>query len=92
VSRPESAPAADPSTESKTVRVSSEIEPYTLPVTSDDPYCQPHLVNFFQAIRGVAQPSCPADVAFPSHVAAVRTVAAAAQREPLDFVAEDFET
>jgi hypothetical protein len=74
------------------VRVSSEIELYTLPVTTSDPYCQPHLVNFFQAVRGEAALTCPADVAFPSHVAAVKTVAAAIAGQPLTLATEDFET
>jgi predicted dehydrogenase len=92
VTRPDSGPTPDPTTEPAEVRVSSEIELYTLPVTTSDPYCQPHLVNFFQAVRGEAALTCPADVAFPSHVAAVKTVAAAIAGQPLTLATEDFET
>ena len=57
----------------------------------DDPYCQPHLVNFFRAVRGEEQLNCPADVALRSHVAAVKTVAAATTRERLTMEAKDYE-
>ncbi len=91
LSRPETSPAPNDVPDSTTVRVSSEIEPYVLPITLDAPFSQPHLLNFFRAIAGLEPLNCPADVAFRSQVAASKAIEAAAMREPMKFAPRDFE-
>ena len=50
----------------------------------------PHLENFFQAIKGQATLTCPADVAYATEVAALKTVEAIAARKTLEFVEDEF--
>ncbi len=45
---------------------------YELPVVLDKLPHQPHLENFFDAIRGKAKLNCPAEIAFPATVAALK--------------------
>lgn len=46
---------------------------YDLPIALDKLPHQPHLENFFEAIRGKATLACPAEAAFPATVAALET-------------------
>ncbi len=48
------------------VRETKALEQYELPVTFSKKIHQPHLENFFNAIRGKAKLTCPADEAFTS--------------------------
>ena len=50
-------------------RETAELAAYTLPVILNKPPHQPHLENFFGAIRGKNALNCPADEAFKSEVA-----------------------
>jgi predicted dehydrogenase len=49
------------------------------------PLHQPHLENFFDAIRGKAKLTCPAEEAFATAVSALRTNDAAAAAKPLEL-------
>ncbi len=48
------------------VRETAQLAEYEIPVFFNKPVHQPHLENFFNAIRGTAQLNCPADEAFTS--------------------------
>jgi len=48
------------------VRESAALAQYEIPVFFNKPPHQPHLENFFNAIRGTAKLNCPADEAFRS--------------------------
>lgn len=62
---------------------------YDMPVALDKLPHQPHLENFFQAIRGEAKLSCPADVAFPATVAALKVNEAIQARKLLTLSRDD---
>jgi len=48
------------------VRETAQLAEYDIPVFFNKPPHQPHLENFFNAIRGTAKLNCPADEAFSS--------------------------
>ena len=48
------------------VRETAQLAEYEIPVFFNKPPHQPHLENFFNAIRGTAKLNCPADEAFSS--------------------------
>ena len=48
------------------VRETAQLAEYEIPVFFNKPPHQPHLENFFNAIRGSAKLNCPADEAFSS--------------------------
>ncbi|MBL7187875.1 MAG: Gfo/Idh/MocA family oxidoreductase [Phycisphaerae bacterium] len=62
----------------------------TLPVEMNKPYHQPHLENFFDAIRGRAQLNCPAEVGYETAVAVLKVNEAVAAARKLSFEPEDF--
>jgi predicted dehydrogenase len=57
-------PAAD--SDKVDVRETAQLAQYEIPVFFNKPPHQPHLENFFNAIRGTAKLNCPADEAFRS--------------------------
>lgn len=65
------------------VHVSGEVELFQLPDLTTVSHCQSHLENFFAAIRGTESLRCPADVAFPSHVAVWKALDAVRARTTL---------
>jgi hypothetical protein len=48
------------------VRETAQLAQYEIPVFFNKPPHQPHLENFFNAIRGTAKLNCPGDEAFKS--------------------------
>ena len=46
------------------VRETAQLAQYEIPVFFNKPPHQPHLENFFNAIRGTAKLNCPGDEAF----------------------------
>ena len=60
------APAAVRDGEKVDVRESAQLAQYQIPVVFNKAIHQPHLENFFNAIRGTAKLNCPADEAFRS--------------------------
>jgi hypothetical protein len=58
------APAGD--ADKVDVRETAPLLQYDIPVTFNKKIHQPHLENFFNAIRGTAKVNCPADEAFSS--------------------------
>jgi len=72
------------------VRESVSPDQHMLPVTLRDPYHQPHLQNFFDAVRGKATLNCPAEEAYMTAVAVLKVNEAVEARAPLSFKPEDF--
>ena len=58
------------------VRETGVAVPYEIPLALDKPVLQPHLENFFDAIRGNAQLNCPGDTALATEATVWRIAAA----------------
>ena len=54
------------------VRESVSPDQHPVPVTLRDPYHQPHLQNFFDAVRGKAKLNCPAEVGYETAVTVLK--------------------
>jgi hypothetical protein len=72
------------------VRESVAPDQHTVPVTLRDPYHQPHLQNFFDAVRGKAKLNCPAEEAYQTAVAVLKVNDAIEAKTRLAFKPEDF--
>jgi predicted dehydrogenase len=72
------------------VRESPKPPSYDLSVTMDKPYHQPHLENFFDAIRGKAKLNCPADVGYETAVTVLKVNEAVEKACKLEFRPEEF--
>jgi len=72
------------------VRESPKPPSYDLPVTMDKPYHQPHLENFFDAIRGKAQLTCPAEVGYETAVTVLKVNEAVEAGRKLEFKPDEF--
>jgi predicted dehydrogenase len=59
-------PAAAADAATVDVRETAQLAQFEIPVSFSKAIHQPHLENFFNAIRGRAKLNCPADEAFPS--------------------------
>lgn len=73
------------------IRVPSPRPPkYDMLVTMDKPIHQPHLENFFDAIRAKAQLNCPAGVGYETAVAVLKVNDAVEAGRKLSFRPEEF--
>jgi predicted dehydrogenase len=63
---------------------------YEIPVVMDKPYHQPHLENFFDAIRGKAKLNCPAEVGYETAVAVLKVNEAVEAGCKLKFKPDEF--
>jgi len=72
------------------VRESVSPDQHTVPVTLRDPYHQPHLQNFFDAVRGKATLNCPAEVAYETAVAVLKVNDAIEAKSELSIKPEEF--
>jgi hypothetical protein len=72
------------------VRESVSPDEHRVPVVLRDPYHQPHLENFFAAIRGKAELRCPAEVGYESAVTVLKVNDAIEAKQRLSFRPEDF--
>jgi len=68
----------------------SKQPPYKLPVKVDKPHHQPHLENFFDAIRGKAKLNCPAEVGYEAAVTVLRINEAIEAGRRIEFKPADF--
>ncbi len=73
------------------VRETAPLLQYDIPVTFAKKIHQPHLENFFNAIRGTAKLNCPADEAFRSEYIIHKANEAIAARKVLDITPEETE-
>jgi predicted dehydrogenase len=72
------------------VRETAALSAWDIPVTLDKAIHQPHLENFFAAIRDGTPLNCPAETAFASAVTILRVNEAVAARTQLAFAPADF--
>jgi hypothetical protein len=72
------------------VRETAPPPSYALPVQSLKLYHQPHLENFFDAIRGKAKLTCPAEVGYETAVTVLKVNEAAEAGRRLEFKPEEF--
>ena len=72
------------------VRESPKPPKFELAVTLNKPPHQPHLENFFDAVRGRAKLSCPAEVGYETAVTVLKVNEAVAAAKRLEFKPEDF--
>lgn len=63
---------------------------YKIPVTMEVPYHQPHLVNFFDTIRGKDTLNCPAEIGYETAVTVLRVNEAVAGNCRVEFKPDDF--
>ena len=71
------------------VRQSVAPDRHTVPVVLRDPYHQPHLQDFFDAVRGKAKLNCPSEVGVQTAVAVLKVNAAMEANSRLSFNPED---
>jgi predicted dehydrogenase len=73
------------------VRESVSPDQHRVPVVLRDPYHQPHLQNFFDAVRGKAKLNCPAEVGYETAVSVLKVNDAIEARQRLSFRPEEFQ-
>jgi predicted dehydrogenase len=73
------------------VRESISPDEHRIPVVLRDPYHQPHLQNFFDAVRGKATLNCPPEVGYESAVTVLKVNEAIDAKQRVSFKPEDFD-
>lgn len=63
---------------------------YDLPVTMEKKYHQPHLENFFDAVRQKAKLNCPAEIGYETAVTVLKVNQAIEAKARLEFKPEEF--
>jgi len=87
----EDAAAKKPATsEEEHVRETGVVVPYEMPVTLNKPLHQPHLENFFDAVRGKTKLTCPAEEAFRTEAVIHKANEAVEAKRMLLFTPDDF--
>ena len=71
------------------VRETAQLAEYEIPVFFNKPPHQPHLENFFNAIRGTAKLNCPGDEAFTSEYVIHKANEAVAAQTRIAITAEE---
>ncbi len=90
--KPQEAPApADTDTDASLVdaRETADLATYELPVVLKKPVHQPHLENFFNAVRGGGKLNCPADEAFRSEIAIFKACEAVYAGKTIEITPDD---
>lgn len=72
------------------VRESPPPEGYPLPIQLNKPAHQPHLENFFDAIRIGTPLNCPGEIGYETAVAVLKANVAVEARRTLEFAPEEF--
>ncbi|HSP90364.1 MAG TPA: Gfo/Idh/MocA family oxidoreductase [Vicinamibacterales bacterium] len=72
------------------VRESVSPDEHLVPIVIRDPFHQPHLQNFFDAVRGKASLNCPPEVGYESAVSVLKVNEAIEAKSRLSFKPEDF--
>jgi len=84
-----SAPSSD--ADKVDVRETKALEQYELPVSFSKKIHQPHLENFFDAVRGKTKLNCPADEAFKSEYVIHKANEAIAARKTIELTAAEMQ-
>lgn len=71
-------------------RETAALAVYNIPIVLNKAIHQPHLENFFSAMRGQGKLNCPADEALRSEMAVYKAIEAVEKRTMLSLKAEDF--
>jgi hypothetical protein len=71
------------------VRETAQLAEYEIPVFFNKPPHQPHLENFFNAIRGTVKLHCPGDEAFSSEYVIHRANDAVAAEKRIEITSEE---
>jgi len=72
------------------VRETAELSAWDIPITLDKAIHQPHLENFFDAIRNGTPLNCPGESAFATAVTVLKVNEAVAAKKMLTFDPKDF--
>jgi predicted dehydrogenase len=72
------------------VRETAQLSAWDMPVTLDKAIHQPHLENFFDAMRKSAKLNCPGEEAFATAVTVLKVNEAIAAQKMLTFSPDDF--
>ena len=72
------------------VRESATPALYRMPIEMKVPYHQPHLVNFFESIRGNAKLNCPGEIGYETAVMVLKVNEAIAAGRKIELKPEDF--
>jgi predicted dehydrogenase len=72
------------------IRETVPVAEYKIPVTMDKKYHQPHLENFFDAVRGKAKLNCPPEIGYETAVTVLKVNEAVAAEKKLDFKEDEF--
>ncbi len=73
------------------VRETAPLAAFDIPVVADKPAHQPHLENFFDAVRGKGKLNADGEHSYKSEVAIFRVNEAVSARKTLEFTPSDFE-
>jgi predicted dehydrogenase len=76
--------------EDEHVRETGVVVPYELPIVLNKPLHQPHLENFFDAVRGKAKLTCPAEEAFRTEVVIHKVNEAIDAKKMVLFTPDEF--
>ena len=87
---PQSTKVARYATIAVDVRESVAPDQHTVPVSLRDPYHQPHLQNFFNAVRGKGTLNCPAEIGYETAVAVLKVNEAIEAKNRLAFTPGEF--
>ncbi len=71
------------------VRETAQLAEYDIPVFFNKPPHQPHLENFFSAVRGTGKLNCPADEAFTSEYVIHKANEAVAAQKKINITPEE---
>ena len=71
-------------------RETGPLSAWNLPVVLNKPYHQPHLENFFDAVRGKGKLNCPGEVGYQTAVEVLKVNEAVAAGKKTAFTEEDF--
>ena len=83
-------PSGSQNTQGTDVRETVPAEEYKINKTFDDPYHQPHLQNFFNAVRGLEDLNCPGEIGYETAVAVLKVNEAVKTQKKQFFKAEEF--
>ena len=93
IRKPKGAPVRKGDSDAEAVLdVRSSVPPdlYTIPVTMNVPFHQPHLMNFFNSIRGEDTLNCPGEIGYETAVSVLKVNEAVEKQRRLEFKPEDF--
>jgi predicted dehydrogenase len=85
-------PAKEAAEDEEAVDVRESPKPalYGMPITMKVPFHQPHLVNFFESVRGNQKLNCPGEIGYETAVMVLKVNEAIAAGKRIDLKPEDF--